>query len=86
MTQKCDKGLILKIHRVGMGPLEFRNVGIDVYESLKRDLAAGRPFLEFSRVVTKDNEYCNKMSLIPSAHIQEITIEEPSTPEKEGRK
>ena len=86
MTQKCDKGLILKIHRVGMGSLEFRNVGIDVYESLKRDLAAGRPFLEFSRVVTKDNEDCNKMSLIPSAHIQEITIEEPSTPEREGRK
>ncbi len=86
MTQKCDKGLILKIHRVGMGPLEFRNVGIDVYESLKRDLAAGRPFLEFSRVVTKDNEDCNKMSLIPAAHIQEITIEEPSTPEKEGIK
>lgn len=86
MNQKCDKGLILKIHRDGMGPLEFRNVGIDVYESLKRDLAAGRPFLELSSVVTKDDEGCNKMSLIPSARIQEITIEEPSTTEKEGRK
>lgn len=86
MNQKCDKGLILKIHRDGMGPLEFRNVGIDVYERLKRDLAAGRPFLELSSVVTKDDEDCNKMSLIPSARIQEITLEEPSTPEKEGRK
>jgi hypothetical protein len=86
MIEKCDKGLILKIHRVGMGPIEFRNVGIDVYESLKRDLVAGRPFLEFSRVVMKDDEDCNKMSLIPSTHIQEITIEEPSTSEKEGRK
>lgn len=86
MTQKCDKGLIMKIHIVGKEPLEFRNVGIDVYESLKRDLCAGRPFLEFSGVVMKDDEACNKMSLIPSAHIHEITIEEQSTPEKEGRK
>ena len=86
MSEKCDKGLILKIYMQGRGPTEFRNVGIDVYEALKRDLASGRPFLEFARVVMKDGESCNKMSLIPSAHIQEITIEEPSTPEKEGRK
>lgn len=85
MSEKCDKGLILKIYMQGRGPTEFRNVGIDVYEALKRDLASGRPFLEFARVVMKDGESCNKMSLIPSAHIQEITIEEPSTAEKEGR-
>ena len=86
MSEKCDKGLILKIERIGKDPLEFRNVSIDAYEGMKRDLAAGRRFIEVSGVIKKHGEDCNKMSLIPSIHIQEITIEEPSTPEKDGRK
>lgn len=84
MSEKCDKGLILKIHMQGRGPTEFRNVGIDVYEALKRDLASGRPFIEFSTLIQKDEESCNQMALIPTIHIQEITLEEPSTAEKEG--
>lgn len=86
MSEKCDKGLILKIERIGKAPLEFRNVSIDAYEGMKRDLASGRRFIEVSGVIKKHGEDCNKMSLIPAIHIQEITIEEPSTPEKEGRK
>lgn len=86
MSEKCDKGLILKIERIGKDPLEFRNVGIEAYEGMKRDLAAGRNFIEVSGVVQKDGEACNKMSLIPSIHVQELTIEEPSTLEKEGKK
>ena len=86
MSEKCDKGLILKIERIGKGPLEFRNVSIDAYEGIKRDLATGRHFIELSGVIQKDGEACNKMSLIPAIHIQELTIEEPSTLEKEGKK
>lgn len=86
MSEKCDKGLILKIERIGKDPLEFRNVSIEAYESMKRDLATGRHFIELSGVVQKDGEACNKMSLIPAIHIQELTIEEPSTLEKEGKK
>lgn len=86
MSEKCDKGLILKIERIGKGPLEFRNVSIEAYEGMKRDLASGRHFIELSGVVQKDGESCNKMSLIPAIHIQELTIEEPSTLEKEGKK
>ena len=85
MSEKCDKGLILKIFMQGRGPIEFRNVGIEVYEGLKRDLASGRPFIEFSALIQKGEEKCNKMDLIPTIHIQEITLEEPSTAEKEGR-
>ncbi len=85
MSEKCDKGLILKIHMAGSGPNEFRNVGIEVYESLKRDLASGRPFIEFSTLIQKGDESCNQMALIPTIHIQKITLEEPSTAEKEGR-
>ena len=86
MSEKCDKGLILKIERIGKGPLEFRNVSIEAYEGMKRDLASGRHFIELSGIVQKDGEACNKMSLIPAIHIQELTIEEPSTLEKEGKK
>lgn len=86
MSEKCDKGLILKIERIGKGPLEFRNVSIEAYEAMKRDLATGRHFIELSGIVQKDGEACNKMSLIPAIHIQELTIEEPSTLEKEGKK
>lgn len=86
MSEKCDKGLILKIERIGKDPLEFRNVSIEAYEGMKRDLASGRHFIELSGVVQKDGEDCNKMSLIPAIHIQELTIEEPSTLEKEGKK
>lgn len=85
MSEKCDKGLILKIHMAGIGPIEFRNVGIEVYDGLKRDLASGRPFIEFSALIKKGSENCNQMSLIPTVHIQKITLEEPSTAEKEGR-
>lgn len=86
MSEKCDKGLILKIERIGKDPLEFRNVSIEAYEAMKRDLATGRHFIEVSGVVQKDGDACNKMSLIPAIHIQELTIEEPSTLEKEGKK
>ncbi|MBQ3990982.1 MAG: hypothetical protein II630_09040 [Bacteroidales bacterium] len=86
MSEKCDKGLILKIERIGKDPLEFRNVSIEAYEGMKRDLASGRHFIELSGIVQKDGEACNKMSLIPAIHIQELTIEEPSTLEKEGKK
>jgi hypothetical protein len=86
MSEKCDKGLILKIERIGKDPLEFRNVSISAYEGIKRDLATGRHFIEVSGVVQKDGEACNKMSLIPVIHVQELTIEEPSTLEKEGKK
>lgn len=85
MSEKCDKGLILKIHMAGIEPIEFRNVGIEVYEGLKRDLASGRPFIEFSALIQKGSETCNQMSLIPTVHIKKITLEEPSTAEKEGR-
>lgn len=85
MSEKCDKGLILKIYLERRGPIEFRNVGIEVYEGLKRDLASGKPFIEFSTLIQKGFEDCNKMDLIPTIHIQEITLEEPSTAEKEGR-
>lgn len=85
MSEKCDKGLILKIYMQGIGPTEFRNVGIEVYEGLKRDLASGRPFIEFSTLIQKGSERCNQMDLIPTIHIQKITLEEPSTAEKEGR-
>ena len=85
MSEKCDKGLILKIYMQGIGTTEFRNVGIEVYEGLKRDLASGRPFIEFSSVIQKGFDNCNLMSLIPTAHIKKITLEEPSTAEKEGR-
>jgi hypothetical protein len=85
MSEKCDKGLILKIYMQEIGATEFRNVGIEVYEGLKRDLASGRPFIEFSSVIQKGFENCNKMDLIPTAQIKKITLEEPSTAEKEGR-
>lgn len=85
MSEKCDKGLILKIYTQEIGATEFRNVGIEVYEALKRDLASGRPFIEFSTLIQKGEEKCNKMDLIPTIHIKKITLEEPSTAEKEGR-
>lgn len=89
MSYTRDKGLILKLYLSGAKPIEFKNVGIDVYEGLKRDIVSGRRFIELSTVIQDEalaeSSSRSKMFFIPTGNIQEITLEETASPEKERR-